>query len=104
MRLFHSAIRVLAKGMRVLSPNCRQASRLQSDALDRPLSTPQHIGLRIHLLLCRWCRRYGAQLRFLRQASRKNPDGGPSSSPGSTLPPEARARMKRMLGDRRGEP
>ena len=53
-----------------LSPNCKQASRLQSAALDHKLSLIQRLGLRIHLLLCKWCRRYGEQLKFLRKAAR----------------------------------
>ena len=56
----------LAKTFRALSPNCKEAIRLQSDALDRPLSRMQRIGLRIHLALCVWCSRYGKQIKFLR--------------------------------------
>ncbi|HEY1489596.1 MAG TPA: hypothetical protein VGF90_01040 [Verrucomicrobiae bacterium] len=41
----------LAKTIGVLMPNCREALRLQSDALDRPLSRWLHAGLRFHLLL-----------------------------------------------------
>lgn len=83
--------------IRALSPNCREAVRLQSDALDRPLPFFQRIGLRIHLWLCAWCRRYGKQIRFLRTAARqceeehgKTPNGG--------LPAEARERIKRAMG------
>ena len=61
--------KALARVMAVLSPNCRQASRLQSEALDHKLPVLQRVGLRIHLLLCKWCRRYGKQIRFLRDAS-----------------------------------
>ena len=42
---------------------------MQSEALDHPLSFRQRIGLRIHLFLCKWCNRYGRQLRFLRSAA-----------------------------------
>src|ERR1043166_10246552 len=66
--------KALAKGIAALSPNCRQASRLQSEALDRTLSILQRIGLRIHLVLCQWCRRYGKQIRFLRHAAHEHPD------------------------------
>jgi hypothetical protein len=59
---------------KALSPNCKQASRLQSEALDHKLSLIQRVGLRIHLLLCKWCRRYGGQLRFLRKAAHDHQD------------------------------
>jgi hypothetical protein len=60
--------------LRALSPNCKQASRLQSEALDHKLPFLQRVGLRIHLLICKWCRRYGQQLRFLRKAAHEHPD------------------------------
>lgn len=67
-------LKPLARGMAALSPSCRQASRLQSAALDHRLQILQRIGLRIHLLLCKWCRRYGRQIRFLRDAAHEHPD------------------------------
>ena len=84
--------------LRTLSPNCREASRLQSEALDLSLSWGQRLGLRLHLLLCKWCRRYGKQIRFLRQAVHEHPDEVNDASPQS-LSPEARERLKQSLRD-----
>jgi hypothetical protein len=88
----------LKTGLRTLSPNCREAGRLQAEALDHPLSLPQRLGLRLHLLLCKWCRRYGKQIRFLRQAVHERSDEVNEASP-RTLSPEARERLKRSLRD-----
>ena len=55
-----------------LAFNCRQALRLQSNALDRKLSFAQRFGLRLHLLYCRLCRRYGQQIRHLRCAAHQH--------------------------------
>jgi hypothetical protein len=88
--------KTLAGGLANLSPSCREASRLQSEALDRPLSFRRRLGLRIHLLLCKWCRRYGRQLTFLRRAAREHPDEIVESLP-QTLSVEARERIKRRL-------
>ena len=77
-----------------LMPTCREAIRLQSDALERPLSSGQRIGLRIHLWLCVWCRRYGRQIRFLHQIA-KDCDKVEAST--QSLPSEARARIKHAL-------
>lgn len=83
-------------GLAALSPSCREAARLQSEALDRPLTFPQRLGLWIHRVLCRWCRRYGRQIEFLRSAARAR-DEHDQALPGQSLRPEARARIKRRL-------
>ena len=89
-------LKALARGMAVLSPDCRQASRLQSEAIDNKLPTLQHIGLRIHLLLCKWCRRYGKQIRFLHDAAHEHPDEM-TESDRLKLSEDARARIKQRL-------
>jgi hypothetical protein len=76
-----------------LSPSCKTASRLQSEAFDRPLPLTQRMGLRIHLLLCKWCRRYGSQIRFLRHAAHNHPEPEPTP----TLSAEARERIKKRI-------
>ena len=50
--------------------NCRQVTRLVSQAMDAKLPWHRRLGVRLHLLYCVWCRRYAAQLQFLRRASR----------------------------------
>ena len=85
------------KLLETLLPTCRQVSRLQSDVLDRPLSLPKRFGLRLHLLVCKWCRRYGKQIRFLHEAVREHPDELSQTTP-RTLSPEARERFKKSLG------
>jgi hypothetical protein len=89
-------MKTLAKAIAVLSPTCKEASRLQSKALDGKLSLMQRIGLQIHLCLCKWCRRYGKQIGFLHDAAREHPDE--FSQPLSrTLSQDARERMKQRL-------
>jgi hypothetical protein len=77
-----------------LMPNCREAIRLQSDALERALPFSQRVGLRIHLWLCVWCRRYGRQIRFLRRIAKECDHDHASAQ---VLPAEARTRIKRTL-------
>lgn len=79
-----------------LSPTCREAARLQSEALDRRLGLGQRLGLRLHLLLCKWCRRYGKQLDFLRAAAHRQ-EQHEHGLPPQPLRPEARARILRRL-------
>lgn len=47
--------------------NCRDASRLISESLDRRLTWSEKINIVIHLALCRNCRQYKRQLKQLRQ-------------------------------------
>ncbi len=81
---------------RELSPNCRQAVRAQSDALERPPTLTTRLGLRLHLLMCKWCRRYGQQIRFLRTATHEHGDEFTATVP-QKLSSEARERMKQKL-------
>jgi hypothetical protein len=89
-------LRAFSRKVGELSPNCREAARLQSEALDHPLGLGQRVGLRLHLVLCKWCRRYGTQLRFLRSAAQRGIDHEHTSQ---SLPPGARERIKRRLRD-----
>jgi len=88
-----SPIKAVSRVLILLSPSCKQASRLQSESMDRPLTFFEGFGLRIHLFLCKWCRRYGEQLKFLRRAAHQC-DDHPSAS---KLSPEARERIKQRL-------
>jgi len=84
----------LTRTIHALSPNCREAIRLQSDALERPMPRLQRIGLRIHLILCLWCSRYGKQIKFLRTAAQHCDH---DHVPKQILPREARERIKQAL-------
>ncbi len=79
-----------------LSLSCREAARAQSDQLEAPLPAARRFGLFLHLLICKWCRRYGRQLRFLRQSAHTHADTLAEASPQS-LSNTARERMKLRL-------
>jgi hypothetical protein len=96
MQLLKKISAVLKTGLSTISPSCREASRLQSEALDKKLSLFQRIGLSLHLLICKWCRRYGRQIRFLRCAAHEHPENLSEAVP-QKLSPEARERIKRRL-------
>jgi len=89
-------VKSLVRGLADLSPGCKTAIRLQSEALDRKLPSRQRFGLRVHLLLCKWCRRYGKQITFLRNAAHEHPDEMAETVP-QKLSAEARDRIKQKL-------
>jgi hypothetical protein len=69
--------------------NCRHATRLLSDGLERSLSLGERLGLGVHLLGCRPCRRFRQATRWLHRALAAPPD--------VALPDEARDRIRRAL-------
>jgi hypothetical protein len=88
--------KALTRGLGDLSPSCKAATRLQSEALDHKLPLRQRFGLRVHLMLCKWCRRYGKQITFLRDAAHEHPDELAEPVP-QKLSNEARERIKQRL-------
>ena len=96
MNLLNTVKDGLVTGLRVLMPSCREALRLQSDALERPLPPTRRPGLWLHLRLCKWCRYYGQQIRFLRHAAHEHPDELTQATP-QRLSPEARERIRQKI-------
>ena len=84
------------KILQLLSPTCKQVSRLQSQALEGKLSFAQRAGLRMHLMLCKWCRRYAKQIGFMHKSVHDHSDEVAECVP-QKLSEEARERIKRKL-------
>jgi hypothetical protein len=88
--------RRLVSGLVDFSPGCRTAARLQSEALDHKLAWRQQLGLRIHLMLCKWCSRYGKQIAFIHNVAPSRPDEVTAAVP-QPLSDEARERIRKQL-------
>jgi hypothetical protein len=84
-----------------LSASCKEATCLQSAALDRRLKLVETIGLRCHLLLCKWCRRYGRQIKLLRSVAQEHAHGDHNST-AQGLSLDARERIKGRLRSEEG--
>jgi hypothetical protein len=82
--------------VRSLLSACKQTARLQSEAMDRRLSLLERIGLQLHLLLCKWCRRYVEQLTILHIAAFESDEHGSPIVP-QRLSTDARERIKKEL-------
>ena len=83
---------------RAVFPSCRQVSQMQSEALDRSLPIVPRFKMRMHLLVCSWCRRYGKQIRFLRKAAHDHSEELETVGD-QTLSTDAKERIKRSLQD-----
>lgn len=47
--------------------NCKEATRLCSEALDRELALRERLTLRMHLMMCSGCSNYQEQMAFIRR-------------------------------------
>ena len=56
--------------------SCHEASRLMSEAQDRPLAMRERLALRTHTLICKGCRNFEDNLRSLRVIARTFVRGG----------------------------
>jgi hypothetical protein len=52
---------------KILTLNCEESARLLSTRQDFSLRRTEQLALRLHLVICRACRRYNKQLQFIRE-------------------------------------
>ena len=96
MKQRESFLKTFVRGFTAISPNCKEAVRLQSEALDHQLPGLERLGLRLHLVLCKWCRRYGKQIRLLHDATHEHPEELADAAP-QKLSRAARERISQSL-------
>lgn len=53
--------------------NCRRATELMSQRLDRKPGLAERMRLTLHLMTCGGCRNFGKQMQFLRESVRRLP-------------------------------
>ncbi|HQU17380.1 MAG: hypothetical protein B7Z66_11415 [Chromatiales bacterium 21-64-14] len=81
----------------MIGGNCKEVAQLLSRAQDRRLSWRQRMAVRIHLLLCVYCRRYARQLQWLQRALTRGRDDAQESR----LDEAARRRINDRLRESR---
>jgi hypothetical protein len=85
----------------IFSLNCEQAARLLSENQDVELYWWERTGLRLHLLYCRYCKRYHQQLDLMRQLFRRIFSDDESIPPELKMSDEKRAEMKKIISDKK---
>ncbi|WP_338140735.1 zf-HC2 domain-containing protein [Candidatus Nitrotoga sp. BS] len=50
--------------------NCRNATRLLSEAQERPLSITERMSLKLHVIMCSGCQNFKDQMETLRLMTR----------------------------------
>lgn len=51
--------------------DCKQATQLLSEKMDRPLTTKEKLALKMHTAMCSGCRQFSAQMEDLRFISKR---------------------------------
>ena len=51
------------------TPTCAEMSRLTSRSLEQPLTVKTRLKMRLHFVICAWCRRYFKQINLLHHAA-----------------------------------
>lgn len=76
---------------------CKEVSSLVSESLDRRLSWRERLGVNLHLLICKACRRFADQMRFLHAAARQFSRNYPIDMTSTRLSESARRRIRHAL-------
>jgi hypothetical protein len=83
-----------------VTPSCTEMTHLLSREMDQPLPWFTRLQMRIHFLMCCYCRRYMESLRYLRRIFR-SPESGIDQLSSERLSPEAKERLKETLRGQR---
>ncbi|MDA8178876.1 MAG: anti-sigma factor family protein [Desulfobacteria bacterium] len=79
--------------------SCKDVTQLISQSMDASLPIGKRIGMRLHLLMCKFCSRYERQLLLIRETVRGivATEGKSGEPPGETLSEEAKDRIRKSL-------
>jgi hypothetical protein len=79
--------------------SCKDVTQLISESMDTSLPIGKRIGVRVHLLMCKFCSRYERQLRLIRETVRRivAMEEKPGEPPGEILSEEAKERIRKSL-------
>ncbi len=64
-----------------------------SESMDRKLPFQDRVLIRMHLLMCRYCSRFGKQMKVLRNVSRAHTEHSQEFEPYDVLRDEVRTRI-----------
>ena len=79
--------------------SCKDVTKLLSESMDRSLPLGKRVGVRLHLLICKFCARYERQLLLIRETARRLAATVDvlGESFGDTLSEEARERIRESI-------
>ena len=79
--------------------SCKDVTKLVSESMDRSLPLGKRIGMRLHLLNCKFCAGYERQLLLIRETARRLAATveAPGEPLGETLSEAARERIRESI-------
>ncbi|HRX85456.1 MAG TPA: zf-HC2 domain-containing protein [Phycisphaerae bacterium] len=92
--------------IRQLNAPCRDMTEYVSRSLDSELTRSQRAAVQVHMLYCRACRRYRAQVRMLRALLAERPDAPEILAEAANLhlDPATKDRIIALLRERSNPP
>ncbi len=84
--------------------NCKEITRMVSESMDRELPLHERMGIRVLLLMCKFCSRYRRQLLILRDVIHLYTVHSEKIEPPIVLPLETKERIKRSMSRKYSEP
>ncbi len=81
-----------------VTPSCTEMTHLLSEEMDHPLPWFTRLKMRVHFLMCCYCRRYKENLYFIRRLFRSS-SSGPENLSSERLSSEAKNQLKQTLRD-----
>ena len=76
--------------------DCKQTSQLISQSLDRSLTLRERFALRLHLLICKYCKQFSQHMQTIRVAL-KQMTSSIESNDGITMPSAAKSRILQSI-------
>ena len=73
--------------------NCREATRLVSQAMDNHLTVQKRLELRVHMFMCKFCSRFEKQLKSIRKSARREVQAGDVAA----MTPALKARLEKTV-------
>ncbi len=80
--------------------SCKDVTQLLSESMDASLPIGKRIGVRLHLLICKFCLRYKRQLLLIRETVRRVWRGRPKIFPWKPFRRRRRDRIRKSLANR----
>ncbi len=76
--------------------NCKQTSQLVSQSLDRRLTWQERFAVKVHLWICKYCRRFSRQLLAVRSGLQRMTQSVEENTD-LQMPSESKARIAKVL-------
>ena len=83
--------------------SCKKVSQIISQSLDRPLTMRERFALKLHLFICKYCKRFSQHMQCLRVAIKKMTHSIENDNT-IEMPLEAKKRIANLAEANRAQP